>query len=111
MPSATYAIFREAILDQKQVTCTYKGCHRELCPIIIGHRKGQEKVLAFQFAGQSNSNLPAGGEWRCLSLSEVRDARLRDGPWYEGLEHKSLQQCVDQVDLDVNIHVRRLRSP
>lgn len=106
----TYDLFRQAILEEKQVTCIYNGYYRELCPVIIGHSDGREKVLAYQFAGESGSSLPPGGEWRCLYLSDVRDARLRDGPWREGLEHKSVQQCVEVVDLDINIHVRRRRS-
>lgn len=109
MLGPTYELFRQAILEEKQVTCVYKGHYRELCPVIIGHSDGREKVLAYQIGGQTSSILPPEGEWRCLYLSDVRDARLRDGPWREGLEHKSVQQCVEIVDLDVNIHVRHRR--
>ena len=108
-PNDTYNLFRDAILRERQVTCTYRKHYREVCPHIIGHRKGQEVVLAFQFAGQSERGLPRDGQWRCLYLSEVSDARLRDGRWYTGSSHVSAQSCVETVDLDVNIHVRRLR--
>jgi hypothetical protein len=109
MPSKTYMLFREAILGEKQVTCFYKGHYRELCPVVIGHTKGEEKVLAFQFSGESSTELPRGGEWRCLYLSRVEDAVLRDGPWREGTSHTKEQQCVQDVDLDINIHVRKRR--
>ena len=109
-PSATYLLFREAILQEKQVVCLYKGKLRELCPHIIGHADGAEKVLAFQFAGETNSRLLPGGEWRCLSLSKVENARLRDGPWREGEGHAREQTCVPDIDLDINIHVRRHRA-
>jgi hypothetical protein len=109
MPSATYGLFRKAILGEKQVTCTYDGHARELCPHIIGHTKGEEKVLAFQFAGESRSGLPPGGEWRCLALSRVHAARMRDGPWFAGNRHRTTQRCVEDIDLDINVHVRRLR--
>ena len=46
MPSATYELFREAILGEKQVVCVYQGYHHELCPLIIGHTGGKERVLA-----------------------------------------------------------------
>jgi hypothetical protein len=47
MPSATYALFRNAILAERQVICTYDGLPRELCPHIIGTNKdGKEAVLA-----------------------------------------------------------------
>jgi hypothetical protein len=108
MPSATYRLFRAAILGEMQVTCMYQG-FRELCPTIIGHKKGEEKVLAFQFGGASRSGLPPGGVWKCLKLSQVEDAEMREGSWHEGSQHRKPQTCVDDIDLDINIHVRKRR--
>jgi hypothetical protein len=109
MPSRTYAIFRNAILAEQQVTCTYERRHRELCPHIIGANKnGEEVVLAWQFAGQSSGQLP---QWRCLRLANVRDARACAGPWHEGGSHRTTQSCVSDINLDINIHVRKLRKP
>jgi hypothetical protein len=65
--------------------------------------------LAFQFGGASSTKLPPGGEWRCLYLARVKDAALRDGPWREGGTHKAQQTCVEDVDLDINVHVRKRR--
>jgi hypothetical protein len=110
MTSANYRLFRRAILEEKQITCVYKGHRRELCPHIIGHTGGEEKVLAFQFAGDSSTGLPRGGEWRCLYLAEVRNARLRGGPWYAGSRHRTTQRCVEDIDLDINVHVRKVRG-
>lgn len=87
---------------RRQVVCMYKGFRRELCPIILGHSKGQEKALTYQFGGGSGSGLPRGGEWRCLFLSEVSDVQLRDGPWISGSRHMQPSSCVEEVDLDVN---------
>jgi len=107
MPSPTYTLFRSAILAERQVVCTYEGRHRELCPHILGtNRRGEEVVLAWQFAGESSGKLP---QWRCLQLAEVRNARPRNGPWHEGGSHRTSQTCVNNIDLDVNIHVRKLR--
>jgi hypothetical protein len=107
MPSATYALFRAAILAERQVVCSYDGRRRELCPHIIGrNRNGEEVVLAWQFAGQSSGRLP---QWRCLRLAHVSDARSREGPWHEGSSHRSEQTCVSDIDLDINIHVRKRR--
>lgn len=102
MPSRTYALFAQAIIGHKQVVCAYDGYPRELCPIVLGHRKGQEAALTYQFGGGSGQGLPPGGGWRCLSLSGVGDAQLRDGPWHAGDSHTQPQHCVDDVDLDVN---------
>src|SRR3954453_23649381 len=84
------------------VTCIYDGCVREICPVILGHSDGEEKALTYQFAGQSTSYLPPGGDWRCMFLSRVSHARLREGPWIVGSRHTQLQECVKEVDLDVN---------
>ncbi len=68
MPSATYNLFRRAILQRKQILCTYQAFYRETCPYTLGYRHGQEKALVFQFAGESSQRLPPAGEWRCFFL-------------------------------------------
>ncbi len=102
MPSAVYRLFRTAILQRKQIVCVYRDRYREVCPHVLGYKDGQEQALTFQFAGQSASGLPPGGEWRCLVLAQVRSARIRNGPWRTGRNHRKAQTCVDIVDLDVN---------
>jgi hypothetical protein len=94
MPSRTYRLFQEAMAGRRQVLCTYGGFVRELCPVILGHTGGEERALTYQFGGQSSKELPPGGQWRCLSLSEVRDVQLRDGPWRAGASHDRPQGCV-----------------
>jgi len=102
MPSLSYDLFEYAMRSRKQILCTYGGHPRELCSVILGHSKGQEKALTYQFGGQSKSGLPPGGEWRCLWLSKVSDIQLRDGTWFVGASHTQPQGCVEIVDLDVN---------
>jgi hypothetical protein len=103
--SETFRLFHRAILERRQVICLYKGYRREVCPYILGHTAGAEKALVFQFAGESGSKLPAGGEWRCLFLDEVREAQARGGRWYGGARHRTRQRCVEQVYIDVNTDV------
>jgi hypothetical protein len=102
MPSESYRLFARAMAEHKQVLCLYGGYRRELCPIILGHSQGEEKALTYQFAGESRSGLPPGGEWRCLFLSKVSDVQLCGGPWRAGVRHTQPQGCVEIVDLDVN---------
>jgi len=102
MPSAVYRLFAEAMAGRKQILCSYDRHRRELCPIVLGHSRGEEVALTFQFGGGSSKGLAPGGEWRCLFLAGVSDARLRDGPWHAGDSHKVKQGCVEIVDLDVN---------
>jgi hypothetical protein len=102
VPNSIYTLFERAMRTRKQIICTYDGYVREICPVILGHSKGQEKALTYQFAGQSKSGLPPGGEWRCLFLSKVSKARLRDEAWLVGSSHTQPQGCVEIVDIDVN---------
>ena len=102
MPSPVYDLFARAITGRMQVLCTYDGYRRELCPHILGHTRGEEVALTYQFGGQSSKALPPGGQWRCLRLAKAVDVRLREGPWRGGSGHGRPQDCVDIVDLDVN---------
>ena len=102
MTSQSYELFARALLERRQVLCTYDGYRRELCPIILGHTKGDEAALVYQFAGGSKSGLPPGGDWKCLRLAKAGEVRLRDGPWFAGDSHQRAQVCVEVVDLDVN---------
>jgi fatty-acyl-CoA synthase len=102
MPSATYQLFERAMVERKQITCTYEGYHREICPHILGHRNNNEVALTYQFAGVNSAGTQVTGDWKCLYLSKVGNAQLRDGPWYGGSDHSQNQTCVRDVDLDVN---------
>jgi hypothetical protein len=102
MTSPVYRLFEKAMRMQRPIACVYHGYAREICPVILGHSAGREKALTFQFAGQSKSGLPPGGEWRCLFLSEISEATLHDAPWVAGSSHTQPQGCVEDVDIDVN---------
>jgi hypothetical protein len=102
MSSRSYGLFAKALIERKQIVCIYDGYRRELCPIILGHSKGQEAALVYQFAGESQSGLSPGGQWKCLRLAKTSDVRLREGPWRAGSSHQRAQACVEDVDLDVN---------
>ena len=100
--SKTYRIFEQAMTYEKQIVCVYQGYYRELCPIVLGHSRGEEKALTYQFGGEGKSGLPPGGQWKCLWLSKVSQVQLRDGAWHSGKTHLRAQSCVEVVDLDVN---------
>jgi hypothetical protein len=98
----SYAILRDAILNRKQVTCIYRSLYRELCPHVLGTgTDGRERVLAFQFAGESFTGLPAGGEWRCMRVDEMMGVASREGPWHTADNTLRPQTCVQNVDVEV----------
>lgn len=113
--SSVFATLCEAVLARKQVALRYGGKLRLVCPHIVGHTAGAERALVFQLDGDAQSQLPPGGEWRCLVLSDVTDVELRDGPWHTKGYHRTTQRCVDKVFVDVDERVpnqpgRRLRG-
>jgi predicted nucleic acid-binding protein len=103
--SDTFRLFHQAILGMRQVAFTYRGFYREVCPYILGHKDGAEKVLAFQFGGTSTRGLPAKGQWRCFEVVAVKNPSTRDGPWFGASAHRKTQRCVDDVYIDVNTAV------
>lgn len=110
MPSVAYKLILKAMLAEKQIACVYDGHPRQLCPIIIGHSDKQEKVLAYQLGGTSSKGLPPGGQWKCLSIAKMRAVRAQDGAWREGERHSQEQSYVQDVYIDINIHVRKRRE-
>ena len=100
-----FQLFHRAILNQHQITCLYKGHHREFCPHILGHTGGREVALVYQFGGGSSRKLPTKGEWCCIYLSEIEDAKIQGGRWHTGSSHRKSQRCVASVYVDVNISV------
>ena len=61
-----YSVLRDAIINKMQVTCTYHGHPRELCPHVIGTKNDVRHVLSFQFGGTGSTPLPPDGDWRCM---------------------------------------------
>jgi hypothetical protein len=104
-PSETFQLFHQAILERKQVILIYKGHRREVCPHILGHKDGVEKVLTFQFTGGSSHGAQGAGGWKCLEVAKVQDARLQEGRWHGDSSHRKTQRCVDDVYIDVNTDV------
>ena len=102
-PSAVYKQIWRAVREHKQITCTFDGKYREACPIILGYAAdGSERVLVFQFGGETSprSRLPG---WRSFLLTKIHDLKLRDGRWVEGDTHRQTQSHIQFIDVDVNI--------
>lgn len=102
MPSPTYQLIMQAMITRQPVLCLYGGFARAICPIILGHTVGRERVLAFQFAGGASSGLPPGGQWKCFDVADISEVELRQGRWHSGGSHRQPQHCVADVELDVN---------
>jgi len=99
-----YDIIKQAILKKQQITATYNGLHREMCPHVIGKKNGKAHCLFYQFAGQSSSGsiVPNSLEnWRCIPVDKLKDVVAREGEWNTAGNHSTSQTCVDDVDVEV----------
>ena len=95
-----YDLMAGAILARKQVVCTYQGARRDLCPIMLGRRAGAPYVVTWQFAGTDERGEPVSGSWKCLSLDQVSNVRVHDGPWYAGDGIQRPPAWLDDIEID-----------
>jgi hypothetical protein len=101
-----YRLIRQAILDKDAVVATYNDYVREMCPHMIGTKKGRAKSLLYQFAGESSSGLEPDGSpdnWRCLFVDELSSVSVKKlmGRWHTARNYSRLQACVDRIDVEV----------
>lgn len=100
MPSIS-EVLRDAIVNRRQVKCSYDGLYREMCPHVMGWKNEVHHVLSFQFAGESSRGLPPGGQWKCMEVEGITILSVVDGPWYTDPRHSRPQTCVDQIEVEV----------
>lgn len=106
MPSQNYNLIKQAIEQKQQITATYNGLDREMCPHTIGTKNGREKALFYQFGGRSHRGLSRSLEspdnWRCMFIKRLTNVKVRDGDWYTAKGgHSRPQTCVGTVELEV----------
>ena len=104
MPTNTYDTIRAAIVAKQQVVATYNGFTREMSPHAIGRKNGAEQALFFQFGGDSSKGPITHDDknnWRCLTLSSLRDVEVRDGEFHTFDNHSRQSTCLDSIDLQV----------
>jgi hypothetical protein len=105
MDDTVYAIVRDAIVNKKTVTATYRGKNRVMCPHVLGTKKGRQQALFYQFAGDSTSGLGPDGDpenWRCMFLDELSSVSAATGDWHTAPNHSRPQTCVDRIDVAVS---------
>ena len=91
-------------MTRQQVLAEYQGHPRVFCAHVLGWCQDSARCLGYQFAGSSRSGRIVPGSpnnWRCFKVDELRNVRLRPGPWHGGPSHERPQRCVDIVDVDV----------
>ena len=104
MNSTNYAVIRNAIINKQQVTATYSGHVREMCPHVIGTKNGREQALFYQFGGTSSSGAIVADSpknWRCIPIEGLSNVSVKSGNWHTGGNHSQDQTCVDDIDVEI----------
>jgi hypothetical protein len=103
MNSRAYAACFNAILRKKRLTFVYEDQARDVCPHVLGHSDGEEKLFVYQVGGRTREGpIPPAGDWKCLFVSKIHNLASKAGPWKTGGSHKQRHSCVKDVDIDVN---------
>ena len=96
-----YDQLRRAVADKRAIRCVFKGRLCDVCPHVVGHKNGQEMVLAFQYAGYSSTGLLPAGEWICMLVSDISEVVDMGGTWRTGTSRSRPQTCIETIDLEV----------
>jgi hypothetical protein len=102
----SYELVRQAILEKKGIAAYYHSQYREMCPHVLGMKRGARHALFYQFGGLSNSRpiQPDGSpeNWRCIDVDDLTNVEIMDiEEWHSAPDHSRPQTCVDYVDVVV----------
>jgi hypothetical protein len=93
-----------AIASKRSIEAVYKGLPRLFCPHRLGrNRRGEMRVLCYQYGGASESGLEALGSpanWRCTALEKFSRVKLREDAWRTAPNHSRPASCVIEAEID-----------
>jgi len=92
------------VKSRRPIAALYHNRLRLMCPHRLGrNRRGQLRVLCYQFGGESQSGLqPLGSpaNWRCIAVQQLTSVKLLEGIWYTAANHSRPTSCVVEADID-----------
>lgn len=99
----SYDIIRQAVLDKCSLTAIYQGHIRHFSPHAIGRSNdGNANVMGYQYAGQTSTQLPPDGEWRCFEVRQLSNIQRNGDGWHTREDHSKPNTCVTQIDVQVS---------
>ena len=102
--SQAHETIKQAMESRKNVRATYDGFEREFSPHTLGTKGGEERVLGYQFAGQSVIGLGPDGSpdnWRCFFIEAFLVCEVVEGRWHSAPPHAQPQTYIDEVDVEI----------
>jgi hypothetical protein len=99
-----YRLIWTAIANKQPSSAIYKDLPRLFCPHRLGrNRRGQPRVLCYQYGGESESGLgPIGSSenWRCVVFEKLCRVELVNDSWRTAPNHSRPATCVVEADID-----------
>jgi hypothetical protein len=93
-----YDTLKRAIELHHCVRIRAGGFVRRVCPVAIGIKDSQQKLLAYQYAGESASGIAPEGGWRCFPLRDIIGAEMIGDPWHAtGIAVTKVEASFDQI--------------
>ena len=75
-------VLSAAIRDKQCLTGLYDGAVRHFAPHALGTAAdGAPAVFVFQYAGETTTGMPIGGEWRCFRLDGLSHLQINEHRW------------------------------
>jgi hypothetical protein len=99
-----YTIIRNAIINLQQIKADFNGYYREMCPHILGTRKGVEYALFYQFGGYNVTGAidpNSTKNWLCITIDALTNVKAVTGDWHTGADFFSNTNCIDLIDVEV----------
>jgi hypothetical protein len=98
-------ILGAAIQERKCLTGLYEGVVRHFAPHALGARSdGTPAVFAFQYAGETTTSIPIGGEWRCFRLDRLSHLRRNEHHWRSRSNYSLKRQtCLAMIRVGLPI--------
>jgi hypothetical protein len=107
----TYRLLWSAVRHKQPIEAVYEGRYRLFCPHRLGRsRKGEFRVLCYQYGGESDSGLEAAGSpsnWRCIAVEKLSRVKLLSDGWRTAPNHSRPSSCIADADIDAEDYSER----
>jgi hypothetical protein len=96
-------ILAQAIRDKRCLTAVHNGTRRRFAPHAVGFTaRGIPAAFVFQYGGDTTTNLPFKGEWRCLHIEDLSHVSENGDRWRSPSNYSLPRQtCLAQIALAV----------
>ena len=94
-------VLSAAIREKQCLTGLYEGVVRHFAPHALGATSdGTPAVFVFQYAGETTTGLPSGGEWRCFLLDRLSHMRRNEHRWRSRSNYSlKRQSCLATIEV------------